>query len=234
MIRGRVLVDENPDPRGEFRHAHGLSIYIEVGGYRILWDVGPDPEVLRYNAERADISISDVDMVFISHDHADHCGGIGCLRGAGVRIPVYVPFGASDALKEEVRRMGMELREVASPTVISGNVMSIGQLYGPPYEQSLIVLDGMILLLVGCSHPGIVRIVDRAVIFGYRPEVIIGGLHMPSASPERAEEVVRELIRRGVKKIAPIHCSGKAVVEVLRSKYSDYLLKLHVGSEFKI
>jgi len=233
MIRGKIIVDDGPDPYKTLRSAHGLSIYIEGGGYRVLWDLGPDPNILIYNLEKAGISISDIDMIFISHDHADHYEGIKGLADKVKGVPVYIPFGSSDHLKQLIKKLGFEVREVSSPTIISGNIMSIGQLYGPPYEHSLIVIDEYVLLFVGCSHPGITRIVDRAVIFGYRPDIIIGGFHLLNATEDNVRRILNDLIRKGVKKLSPIHCSGKIIVDLLKTKYKDYYMSLHLGSEFK-
>jgi len=67
----------------------GNSIYIESEKTRILIDAGLS--ALQLSKRLADISvdIADLDAVFITHEHSDHCRGIGPLsRRYGV--PIYI------------------------------------------------------------------------------------------------------------------------------------------------
>jgi 7,8-dihydropterin-6-yl-methyl-4-(beta-D-ribofuranosyl)aminobenzene 5'-phosphate synthase len=54
---------------------HGLSLYIETGRNKILFDTG-QTGAFAENAQKLDIDISDVDYLVISHGHFDHTGGI--------------------------------------------------------------------------------------------------------------------------------------------------------------
>lgn len=54
---------------------HGLSVYIETGSCRILFDTGQSDLFLR-NASEMGIALSEVDSVIISHAHYDHLGGL--------------------------------------------------------------------------------------------------------------------------------------------------------------
>jgi 7,8-dihydropterin-6-yl-methyl-4-(beta-D-ribofuranosyl)aminobenzene 5'-phosphate synthase len=55
--------------------AHGLSLYIERNGQRILFDTGPSSQFIR-NSEKLGIDIKKIDSVIISHAHMDHMGGL--------------------------------------------------------------------------------------------------------------------------------------------------------------
>lgn len=68
-----VLVDNRAEEG--FEEAWGLSIFIETDLHRVLFDTGPDPEILKRNMERLGIKPSDLDFVVISHAHSDHTGG---------------------------------------------------------------------------------------------------------------------------------------------------------------
>lgn len=54
---------------------HGLSLYIETYGHKILYDTGSS-DIFVENARKMSINLSDVDVLIISHGHIDHGGGI--------------------------------------------------------------------------------------------------------------------------------------------------------------
>jgi 7,8-dihydropterin-6-yl-methyl-4-(beta-D-ribofuranosyl)aminobenzene 5'-phosphate synthase len=70
---------ENTKSDKALTHKHGLSLYIETGSKKILFDTGPDHRFID-NAQKLDIDLSHVDLVFLSHGHADHGGGIPAFQ----------------------------------------------------------------------------------------------------------------------------------------------------------
>ncbi|WP_413700438.1 MBL fold metallo-hydrolase [Psychromonas sp. KJ10-10] len=60
------------------QHEHGLSIFIKHQDKRILFDNGQN-EVLFHNADRLGISLSDLDIIILSHGHYDHGGNLASL-----------------------------------------------------------------------------------------------------------------------------------------------------------
>jgi 7,8-dihydropterin-6-yl-methyl-4-(beta-D-ribofuranosyl)aminobenzene 5'-phosphate synthase len=58
----------------------GYSALIEVDGRKILFDTGSRPETVLLNARELGIDLSDVQDVFLSHNHWDHIGGLLTLR----------------------------------------------------------------------------------------------------------------------------------------------------------
>ncbi|WP_297202332.1 MBL fold metallo-hydrolase [uncultured Pluralibacter sp.] len=62
----------------------GLSLLVEDGEKRILFDTGPDDSAAR-NAAQMNIDLASVDAVVLSHGHYDHCGGIDSLP-AGMTV----------------------------------------------------------------------------------------------------------------------------------------------------
>ncbi len=79
MLRLCTLVDNrdainNNDPC--LQSEHGLSLFIDVDGYRILCDMGASA-IYRRNACEMGIDLADVDCAFVSHGHNDHTGGLG-------------------------------------------------------------------------------------------------------------------------------------------------------------
>jgi 7,8-dihydropterin-6-yl-methyl-4-(beta-D-ribofuranosyl)aminobenzene 5'-phosphate synthase len=74
-----------------------------------------------------------------------------------------------------------------------------------------------LVLVVGCSHPGIENIVEAARPLGDHVAIIFGGLHLvttPDTAIARIASALRD--RWGVGKIAPGHCTGEPAFAELR------------------
>ncbi len=59
----------------EFYAEHGLSILIENGDFKVLFDTGKTPEVLKHNMEQLN-GFKNLKHVVLSHGHEDHTGGL--------------------------------------------------------------------------------------------------------------------------------------------------------------
>ena len=73
----------NPDePRAVSRGIGewGYSALVEADGKKILFDTGNRPETVLKNARELKIDLSEVEEVFLSHNHGDHTGGLLTLR----------------------------------------------------------------------------------------------------------------------------------------------------------
>ncbi len=58
----------------------GYSALVEVDGHKILFDTGASPDAVARNAKALKIDLSDVEDVVMTHNHADHTGGLLTLR----------------------------------------------------------------------------------------------------------------------------------------------------------
>lgn len=58
----------------------GFSALVEVDGHKILYDTGASADMVLKNAKALHVDLSDVEDVALSHDHADHVGGLMALR----------------------------------------------------------------------------------------------------------------------------------------------------------
>jgi len=67
---------------------HGLSLYIETNGNKILFDTGPKKHFIK-NANKLNVSIEDIDYAVISHGHFDHGGGLKYFLELNKKANVY-------------------------------------------------------------------------------------------------------------------------------------------------
>ena len=73
-----IVLLENKSNNPNLQTKHGLSLYIEACGKKILFDVGPDATFIE-NANKLGINLSLIDYVVISHGHVDHGGGLSAF-----------------------------------------------------------------------------------------------------------------------------------------------------------
>jgi len=217
--RFTILVDNEACPG--LYGAWGLSIYVETPSATFLFDTGPSPDILRRNSLALGIDLRKVDFVVISHEHGDHSGGLPLIAELRPGTKVYLPAHAASSLYSQMR--GLEPVPVNNTVEVADGVYIIGELYGPPYEIAVAVeTEKGLVVLTGCSHPGVLKIAAKAMKdVGGSPYMIMGGFHMAGAPEKEVEEVVEGLISMGFRAVMPLHCSGEEIKQLLRSKYPD-------------
>lgn len=90
--------------------------------------------------------------------------------------------------------------------------------------------DGMVIV-VGCSHPGIDKIAEAASTINPRIHLVTGGLHLLTASDSDIENVVTTLRDRfKVEYIAPGHCTGEPAFAALKKAFGDRYLYAGLGT----
>ncbi len=226
-----VLVDNNP--WDSLQASWGLSIFVETPRGNVLFDTGPDPGTLAYNAKRLGINPCNVSAVVISHEHMDHVGGLPYIARHCPDVPVYVPSGISSSVLSWIKSLGLHnIRVINTTTIVVPGVYVLPPLWGPPAEESLAINTSRgLVLLVGCSHPGVARIVKHAEqLLHERILLLMGGFHLAWAPRNEVEKIAKELVGLGIKYIAPIHCSGSLMRSILASKYPSHYIGAHVGT----
>src|SRR5262249_54406324 len=84
--------------------------------------------------------------------------------------------------------------------------------------------DGLVIV-VGCSHPGIDRIAESASVINPRIHVVIGGLHLVTAADPDVEKIVTALHDRfKVEYVAPGHCTGEPAFTALKRAFGDHYI----------
>jgi 7,8-dihydropterin-6-yl-methyl-4-(beta-D-ribofuranosyl)aminobenzene 5'-phosphate synthase len=89
-MRITTLVENTcPEDAAGLSPEFGLSLHVEVNGFRVLFDMGSTDVFLR-NAEALDLDIAAVDAAVISHQHFDHGGGLAAFFEVNDHAPVYL------------------------------------------------------------------------------------------------------------------------------------------------
>lgn len=107
------------------------------------------------------------------------------------------------------------------------------------HEQCLVIKqNGKSWLLSGCSHNGILNILDRyREIFGNAPDYVITGFHMMKKYGEHTE-AEKTIIIQTAQELAKMnaffysgHCTGIPAFELMKDIMGDKLNALHSGEE---
>jgi len=92
-----------------------------------------------------------------------------------------------------------------------------------------------IIVIVGCSHPGIVNILNTIgkrmgkPIYG-----VIGGTHLIDADDDRIEKTMEYFSGKDIKIMGISHCTGDIAVEKFETRFKEKVFKNKAGSILKI
>jgi 7,8-dihydropterin-6-yl-methyl-4-(beta-D-ribofuranosyl)aminobenzene 5'-phosphate synthase len=103
-------------------------------------------------------------------------------------------------------------------------------------EQSLIIhTDKGLLVITGCAHPGIVKIIKTAKNL-LRDDVllIMGGFHLAGTGKSVIEDIISEIKDLGVTYAAPCHCSGDLARHLFKIEYGNHYIDVGAGRVIKL
>ncbi len=219
----RVVFD-NTSARADLNRSWGFSAVVDFRGHRILFDAGSDPILLLEHLEKMQIDPKSIEQAVISHQHGDHLRGIYWVFEKNPKLKVHFldcfpeePFRRAKALK-------MTPNRVTGPFEVVPGIHSTGIVEGLPSEQSLAIETSQgVVMLVGCSHPGVVKLVETVKTQRKKDSIrlLLGGFHMLRKQPEEIKSTINRLQDLQVQTVMPAHCSGDEAKEMFQSLYGE-------------
>ena len=88
-----------------------------------------------------------------------------------------------------------------------------------------------VILIVGCSHPGIEHILQEAAVIDPHVHILFGGLHQiqkPDPEVERIATVLHDQYKLDL--VAPGHCTGEPEFAALKKAFGDHYLYAGAGA----
>jgi 7,8-dihydropterin-6-yl-methyl-4-(beta-D-ribofuranosyl)aminobenzene 5'-phosphate synthase len=235
QIRIRIVYD-NHSIDGNFEKDWGFSCFVEGLEKSILFDTGKNGNILLSNMKKLGIPPEDIDLVFLSHDHKDHTSGLEILLGNNFKKEVWLPEFFSPSFKRAIESAGGSVVEVENFRKICEGAYTTGVIPGWIKEQSLILeTDKGLIVVTGCAHPRIVKIVFTAKeLLGKNIHMVFGGFHLAGFLEGEIEEITARFRALGVEKVAPCHCSGDKCRDIFAKEYQDDFITTGAGKEIVV
>lgn len=230
-----TVVYDNYGVAPQLRTGWGYAAVVEAGDHTVLFDTGADGPTLMSNLRALGFDPHRIEAVVLSHAHGDHTLGLDSLLATGITPRVYVLPSFPAEFKQHVAE-SVELIEVQPGQAIVEGVTTTGEIAGPVNEQALVVeSDSGVVVITGCAHPGIVKIVSEARrLVDANVHLVTGGFHLLQTPPEQVAAIIAEFRRLGVEYAAPSHCTGDAAIGMFRDEYGDHFIESGVGRVFLI
>ncbi|MFC1860970.1 MBL fold metallo-hydrolase [Chloroflexota bacterium] len=259
-----TTVSENTAGMGSLLGEWGLSILVEADGANVLLDTGMDISAC-YNVDRLDIDLDKINKIVLSHGHYDHTGGLRPLlmkMRRKVEIIAHPDVWAAKYARREgkpdryigipfqrreLESLGAVFNLTASPVLITGNVMTTGEVpmttgyeqvdsylyikdgntWKPdsfPDDQALIINteEGLVVVL-GCAHRGAINTLYHAQkLTGVKSiHTVIGGSHLIDTTEERLEATIAALKDLKVQRLGFCHCTSLPVITWMAHEFGD-------------
>lgn len=257
-----TVLMENTACRPDCLAEHGLSLHIETGGKRILFDAGQSA-VFSENAQMLGIRLADVDFAVLSHGHYDHGGGMLTFLNQNEKAPVYIRKEAFQTfLNSAGRDIGLDkalqknsqviLTEESVSPAPGMTVLSCNERQGeyPIDSDHMHICRGDVRIYDDFRHEQYLLIEEAGkkilisgcshkgilnIVSWFRPDVLVGGFHFMKQDPDGA------LVTGAAKKLLEYptvyftgHCTGLAQYKTMKDIMGDRLQYLAAGAVVEI
>jgi 7,8-dihydropterin-6-yl-methyl-4-(beta-D-ribofuranosyl)aminobenzene 5'-phosphate synthase len=226
----------------------GLSLYLEVGDVRILFDSGHKGTFLQ-NANALGVDLEGVDFVVLSHHHWDHVGGLRFHRFKTKPKLITHPRVPEKVLVEQSQNLAVdfELNVSAGSLEFSPGIYYLGEIpRRTDFEKGVYRDDPMpddtaiaiktakgAIVISGCSHAGICNILEYAKkITGQSVYGVIGGFHLFEDDPAAIAGSVAYFKHEKPAFLFPMHCVDHAAMSAFYDNFK--IRKYGAGDVFEV
>lgn len=251
---------ENTSQDKKFGTEHGLSLYIEAGSQKILFDMGQSG-LFADNAKVLGISLSDVTIAVLSHGHYDHGGGLAKFLEINKKAPVYISRYAFEGHyngTEKYIGLNRNLR-VNERLIYTDDIVSIGKdlmLYScnknpKKFHLGSFGLNAEVngeMLPDDFRHEQYLLIEEdgkKVLISGcshkgilditewFQPDVLVGGFHFSKLPLDDTLAEYAKHLNQFNTSFYTCHCTGTPQYEFME-KYMEHLFYLSAGQSISI
>jgi 7,8-dihydropterin-6-yl-methyl-4-(beta-D-ribofuranosyl)aminobenzene 5'-phosphate synthase len=206
----------------------GLSLYLEVGDVKILFDSG-HKGTFSQNADKLGVDLDKVDFVVLSHHHWDHTGGLRFHKFETKKKLVTHPRVQETVLAEQSLDLATNFELITStkPLEFSPGIYYLGEIpRQTDYEKGMYENDPMpddtaitiqtnkgIIIVTGCSHAGVCNIAEYAKkVTGQNVYGVMGGFHLFEDDPAAIEGSIAYFKQEKPAFLFPMHCVDHAAM----------------------
>ena len=233
------ILFNNESPEERFLGGWGFSCLIDN---RILFDTGEKEESLFNNMQNMGVKALDIEAVIISHNHWDHTGGLWGLLREKKGLKVYGCLGFGPEFRDTVAKLGGDFVATERFMKIRDDIFVTGEILGTykglnmPEQTIVIKTEKGITVITGCSHPGIIKILESVKEKFPQEEIyfVFGGFHLMEKSSDEIENIIKRFKDIGVKKVGPTHCTGRSAVNLFRKEYGSECVEIEIGQMIKV
>ncbi len=204
----------------------GFACFVKGTEKDILFDVGTKPDILFHNIKKLNVNPNDPELVVISHNHFDHTGSLWKYLETNPRVKVFFPISFPHDFAQGIEKRKAKAVTVNQPVELCKHVFLTGEMGNEIKEHSLILdTEKGLVLITGCSHPGIVDIVKKAMEIGKKKVfMVFGGFHLMRKTDDELKEIVAQFKKLGVVKVGATHCTGDKAIKFFKDAYGkDYV-----------
>lgn len=255
------VLSENTAKSEVFSAEHGLSLYIEGRGRKILFDMGQSDNFI-VNANALGINLGEVELAFLSHGHYDHGGGIASFLKINDASPIFASplvFGAhyngSDKYigLDKSLRGNPRIRLVEDTALVSEGVTFSSSNEKAPLHAinpfGLQIKKGRKLFPDDFHHESYLIIEEdgRRILFSgcahrgiinimewFKPDVFVGGFHLSKLDDKEELSVLARILSSYPTKYYTCHCTGEAQYNELKTVMKESLSYISTGDILEI
>lgn len=230
---------------------HGVGYLVQTDAGTILVDTGYNPENLdpspiEQNMAALGVTLDDIDTIFITHHHPDHTGGITWWQQGTFSLgTTQVDLTGKQLLTPiALTYPGATPEAAGAPRVLAPGIVALGaipfvdifplSLVRPQMIEQVLavnVADVGVILISGCGHPGLERMVETAEqVVGQPVAGIVGGLHYGEGLTPAVEAGITLLEEHDMALVAlSPHDTGPAGLNAFATAFGEAYRPIAVG-----